>query len=526
MQWGDRHVADVPPVELHHHGHRIQASWVCDVCGERIGRGTERHATERARPDGGLTARRPEHRPAQPGWPVTCRRPGSSPARPAASAGSGRSPLSSAGTPSPPPPATRRPSTTSSQQFGDKVLPIRLDVTDRDAVFAAVEDAHDRFGRLDVVVNNAGYGQFGMIEEISEAEARAQFDTNVFGALFVTQAALPYLRAQGSGHILQVSVDRRDQRVPEHRHLQRLQVGARGVQPVAGRGGRRLRHQGDDHRARRLRHRLGRRLGQARRPPNPAYDAFREKAAEQRKARAGNPGDPVATREAVLQVVDAEDPPLRIFFGDGPLRIATRDYESRLATWREWEPALRRRPRRRRPDARSRGNVPASPSGLRRRSRGNVTVSSPRAASAPRVSVAGSDGSPVARGGEAPQALADVEAPRVAADVEALVGRHQAVVGEAELGPAVRRGQLEPDLGAQPLALVLDEASCGCRRPATPPARRARARSPASCRSARRAPGTRTRRRRRGSSPLDLRHPPAAHVGDGVEAPGRACGRR
>src|SRR4051812_1343384 len=91
------------------------------------------------------------------------------------------------------------------QQFGDKVLPLQLDVTDRDAVFAAVAQAHEHFGRLDVVVNNAGYGQFGMVEEISEAEARAQFDTNVFGALFVTQAALPHLRAQGSGHILQVS---------------------------------------------------------------------------------------------------------------------------------------------------------------------------------------------------------------------------------------------------------------------------------------------------------------------------------
>ena len=60
------------------------------------------------------------------------------------------------------------------QQFGDKVLPLQLDVDDRDAVFAAVKDAHDRYGRLDVVVNNAGYGQFGMIEEISEAEARAR----------------------------------------------------------------------------------------------------------------------------------------------------------------------------------------------------------------------------------------------------------------------------------------------------------------------------------------------------------------
>lgn len=92
-----------------------------------------------------------------------------------------------------------------SEKFGDALLPIELDVTDRAADFAAVERAHDHFGRLDVVVNNAGYGQFGFIEELSEAEARDQIETNVFGALWITQAALPFLRAQRSGHIVQVS---------------------------------------------------------------------------------------------------------------------------------------------------------------------------------------------------------------------------------------------------------------------------------------------------------------------------------
>src|SRR5207244_13521525 len=62
-----------------------------------------------------------------------------------------------------------------------------------------------RLVRLDVIVNNAGYGQFGMVEELSEEEARAQIETNLFGALWVTQAVLPILRAQGGGHILQVS---------------------------------------------------------------------------------------------------------------------------------------------------------------------------------------------------------------------------------------------------------------------------------------------------------------------------------
>src|ERR1035441_4723855 len=87
----------------------------------------------------------------------------------------------------------------------DALLPMRLDVTDRQAAFDTVRRAHEHFGRLDIVVNNAGYGQFGMVEELSEEEVRDQIETNLFGALWVTQAALPFLRAQGSGHFLQVS---------------------------------------------------------------------------------------------------------------------------------------------------------------------------------------------------------------------------------------------------------------------------------------------------------------------------------
>lgn len=220
--------------------------------------------------------------------------------------------------------------------YGDRVLPIALDVTDRQAVFTAVARAHEHFGRLDVVVNNAGYGQFGLVEELSESEARQQIETNLFGALWVTQAALPFLREQGSGHILQVSSIGGISAFPTvgiyHASKWALEGFSQSLaQEVDGFGikvtiiepggystdwgGSSARHA----------------------TPIPAYDEVREQAAN-RPSRRGTPGDPAATRDAVLTLVDSDDPPLRVFFGEAPLAIATADYESRLATWNEWQP--------------------------------------------------------------------------------------------------------------------------------------------------------------------------------------------
>lgn len=222
------------------------------------------------------------------------------------------------------------------QVHGDAVLALSLDVTDRSACFAAVARAHEHFGRLDVVVNNAGYGQFGMVEELSETEAREQVETNLFGALWVTQAALPLLRAQGSGHLLQVSSIGGVSAFPTvgiyHASKWALEGLSQALaQEVAGFGVKvTLVEPGGyatDWGGSSARHAT----------PIAAYDGVREAAAD-RPSRRGTPGDPVATRAAVLTLVDTEEPPLRVFFGELPLSIVTADYESRLETWNAWQP--------------------------------------------------------------------------------------------------------------------------------------------------------------------------------------------
>jgi NAD(P)-dependent dehydrogenase (short-subunit alcohol dehydrogenase family) len=91
------------------------------------------------------------------------------------------------------------------RQFDRTLITLAVDVRDEASVRAATERAVAAFGRIDVVANNAGYGLFGAVEEASDAQARAIFDTNVFGNLNVLRATLPVLRAQRSGHILQGS---------------------------------------------------------------------------------------------------------------------------------------------------------------------------------------------------------------------------------------------------------------------------------------------------------------------------------
>jgi len=220
-------------------------------------------------------------------------------------------------------------------KFPETFLGLQLDVTDREADFASVDAARAHFGELDIVVNNAGYGHFGMIEELSEEDARAQLETNLFGALWVTQAALPYMRDQGHGHIIQVSSIGGISAFPTVGIYHASKWGLEGfsqalAQEVKGfgihvtliePGGFSTDWAGPS----------------ARRSDRiAAYDAVWDERERYRAAQ--DPGDPGASAQAILKVVDADPPPLRCFFGTRPIQIAEADYASRLQTWREWQP--------------------------------------------------------------------------------------------------------------------------------------------------------------------------------------------
>jgi NAD(P)-dependent dehydrogenase (short-subunit alcohol dehydrogenase family) len=218
-------------------------------------------------------------------------------------------------------------------EFGPRVTALSLDVTDRSAVIDAVEAARRAYGRIDVVVNNAGYGLFGAVEELTEADVRAQLETNLFGALWVTQGVLPVLREQGNGHIVQISSIGGVAAFPNlggyhaskwaleglseslAQEVARFGVHVTLVEP----GGYATDWSGSSatHAA-----------------PLGAYDPMREEMKARRSA--ADPGDPDSAAKALLRIVDAEQPPLRVLFGGSALGAATAMHERRIAQWRDW----------------------------------------------------------------------------------------------------------------------------------------------------------------------------------------------
>jgi NAD(P)-dependent dehydrogenase (short-subunit alcohol dehydrogenase family) len=223
-------------------------------------------------------------------------------------------------------------------EYGELVLPLSLDVNDDRGVQTAVAAAHERFGRLDVVVNNAGAGLFGTIEEVTIEQARALIETNLFGVLRVTKAALPYLRRQGSGHFLQVSSIGGVLAFPGVGIYHASKWGLEGmsqalaaevapfgikvtmIEPVG--------YDTDWGRS------------AVRAESLSAYDPIR--AAHSENPVRTQRGDPQATGAAILELVDSEEPPLRVFFGSWPLQAVRAEYQSRLDTWELWDELARR----------------------------------------------------------------------------------------------------------------------------------------------------------------------------------------
>ena len=220
------------------------------------------------------------------------------------------------------------------QTYGENIFPLQLDVNDREAVFAAVKTGAAHFGRIDTLINNAGFGLFGAVEETTEQQAREQMETNFFGLLWVTQAVIPVMREQKSGHIIQVSsvlgvvtlpilgiynaskfaVEGLTESLAPEVAQFGIKVsllepngfstdwgGASAVQTVA----------------------------------NPLYDQF--KADLFGSFPADFYGKPEAATEAVLKLVDSENPPLRMFLGKIAYPFVQQNYENRWAEWNAWK---------------------------------------------------------------------------------------------------------------------------------------------------------------------------------------------
>ena len=219
------------------------------------------------------------------------------------------------------------------KQFGDAVLTLALDVTNPEQVQQAVPQAYAHFGRLDVLVNNAGTSLFAATEEASDEQIRDIFDANYLGMIRVLRAALPLLRQQGSGHILGVSSGLGITAMPligiysatkwavEALHEALAQeVRPFGLRVTLVEPGA---YATDFGKSSKIADALG------------PYVDFRN----QFLTRLANmeSGDPEATAEAVLKLVDTENPPLRLGLGNTILPRARAAYAERLATWEAWE---------------------------------------------------------------------------------------------------------------------------------------------------------------------------------------------
>jgi NAD(P)-dependent dehydrogenase (short-subunit alcohol dehydrogenase family) len=219
------------------------------------------------------------------------------------------------------------------EHFGDAVLPVALDVTNAEQVRQVVQQAYEHFGKLDVLVNNAGVSLLAATEEASDEQIRDLFDTNYIGMVRVLRAALPLLRKQGSGHILGVSSGLGIGAMPligfysatkwavEALHEALAQeVGPFGIRVTIVEPGAYATDFGKSAK-----------IAEVLEP----YADFRKRFIE--RLTNMERGDPQATWEAILKLVDTENPPLRLALGSQVLPRARALYGDRLSTWEAWE---------------------------------------------------------------------------------------------------------------------------------------------------------------------------------------------
>ncbi|GAA4318262.1 SDR family oxidoreductase [Mucilaginibacter gynuensis] len=222
------------------------------------------------------------------------------------------------------------------ERYGERFLPIQLDITDRSAAIAAVQRTKEHFGSLDVVINNAGYGLFGAIEEVDEQAVKDIFEANVFGTLWVTQGAVHIFREQKHGHIIQLSSVLGIWTLPTLGIYNATKFAVEGLSEALASeveqfgikvtliepngfttdfGGTSAVQSGSI----------------------PAYDDLKSSLAHTEGLLPEDYGDPKATVPAILQLIDETKPPLRLFLGKVGLPKTERVYAEKLHTWKSWD---------------------------------------------------------------------------------------------------------------------------------------------------------------------------------------------
>lgn len=219
-------------------------------------------------------------------------------------------------------------------KYKDQVLLLTLDVTAPEQITAAVAAAFDYFGRVDILINNAGYALMGTIEEADVEDIRSLYETNILGPIQVIQAALPYLRKQGSGHILGVSSGLGHLAYPvigyycsskwaiEAIHeglateLQPFGLKVTIIEPGA------------------YATEFGSPNSFKQGPALKTYDPIRNQFIKQLSMM--EQGNPHSTPAALFKLVDSDTPPLRLNLGSGNLPEIKAAYQQRLKTWEAW----------------------------------------------------------------------------------------------------------------------------------------------------------------------------------------------